>query len=95
MKTLAAYAPLTDKPASDLDQANENLNQQILNLEDLLVSLQNRLEPILNPSPEETGGAGSALECARAPLVAKLDHHAARTKRVADAVAVLLTRLCL
>ena len=95
MKTLAAYAPPTDKLASDLDQANENLIQQILNLEDLLVNLQNRLEPILNPSPEEPCGAGSALECARAPLVAKLDHHAARTKRMADAVAVLLTRLCL
>ena len=95
MKTLVAYAPPTDKPVSDLDQANENLNQQIFNLEDLLVSLQNRLEPILNPSPEETGGTGSTLESGRAPLVAKLDHHAARTKRVADVVAVLLTRLCL
>lgn len=94
MKTLAAYAPPTDKPVSDLDQANENLGMALYRLEDLLGNLHGRLEPVLNPMPDEKD-AGAALERARAPLVAKLDHHTARTERMADAVAVLLTRLCL
>ena len=97
-KTLADYQPQIDGPGpkSDLEQANDRMNQALLRLEDLLANLENRMTPVLNPVPDQKdGGACPSLERARAPLVAKLEHHASRAESAADFVVVLLSRLCL
>lgn len=81
---------------SEYNAANEALALRLERLEDLVSNLRHRLTPVLGHEQDKTVAAGEQLcKAAPAPLVAALQHHAARADNISNNVNDLLQRLCL
>ena len=77
--------------------ASSQLSARLERLEDLIANLSHRLTPVLRHESDKAVAAGEQLCKAAppAPLVASLQHHAARAESIAMDVSELLNRLCL
>lgn len=83
-------------PESAYNTANNQLAINLERLDDLVANLRHRLTPVLGHESDKAVAAGEQLcKAAPAPLVATLEHHAARADRISDEVNDLLQRLCL
>lgn len=82
-------------PESAYLTANNELANKLSRLEDLVSDLRHRLTPVLQPGGDKGEACAPAVRAVPAPLVATLEHHAARADNIGDEVNDLLQRLCL
>lgn len=78
--------------------ANNELAGKLLLLNELVINLHHRLNPVLGPSVKSIAAGGGEDQSVRvdpAPLVSVLENHATSVDAINEQISELLKRLCL